>query len=332
MKQSLTAIISLIAGLVLGWTGYHFLQQKTVISPMGQVDTNLVEQLEFYRLDRLNQYQPQGSQISLGEILYQTETFTAYQIEFTTLNGKKVSGQYNLPHSAESEPVPIIIMLRGFVPRELYTTGLGTRPAANHFASNGFATLAPDFLGYGQSDPEDENGFIARFQRPVTVLDLLSGLDSLTNVDTDHIFLWGHSNGGQIALSVLEITQQNYPTTLWAPVTKGFPYNILYFTDEYEDQGKALRASLADLEELTQAEYYSIDQYLDQIQAPLQLHQGMRDDAVPFQWSQAFESILDEKTDLEINTWYYPEADHNLRPDWDTVVARDLEFFREHLP
>jgi len=35
---------------------------------------------------------------------------------------------------------------------------------------------------------------------------------------------------------------------LWNPVSKLFPYSILYYTDSFEDKGKALRASLAKLD------------------------------------------------------------------------------------
>ena len=35
---------------------------------------------------------------------------------------------------------------------------------------------------------------------------------------------------------------------LWAPVSKPFPYNILYYTDEAEDRGKWLRGEIAKFE------------------------------------------------------------------------------------
>jgi len=137
-------------------------------------------------------------------------------------------------------------------------------------------------------------------------------------------------NGGQVALSVLEITQQPYPTTLWAPVSKPFPYSILYYTDEFDDEGKALRHELAQFEKEYDVRRFSITDYLEQIKAPLQLHQGTADDAVPQAWSDELVERL-EALELEADYFIYPGADHNLVGSWDTVVARDLAFFGRHL-
>ena len=82
------------------------------------------------------------------------------------------------------------------------------------------------------------------------MLSILESLDSIKEWDEENIFFWGHSNGGQVALTILEITGKDYPTTLWAPVTKPFPYSILYYTDESEDKGKYIRRELSRFENL----------------------------------------------------------------------------------
>ncbi len=152
----------------------------------------------------------------------------------------------------------------------------------------------------------------------------------MPNANLEKIFIWGHSNGGQIALSMLEITGKSFPTTLWAPVSKPFPYSILYYTDEYDDRGRALRKVIAGFEQDYNVDNFSIDQYLDLINAPMQIHQGLNDDAVPFEWSN---ELIEKLNELEKDVTYYtyPSADHNLRPNWNTVIQRDLIFFQKHL-
>ena len=220
-------------------------------------------------------------------------------------------------------------MVRGYVDQEIYETGDGTRKAAARFAENGFITVAPDFLGYAQSDPEAQNIFESRFQTYTTVLSLLKSLDQIDKWDGKNIFIWGHSNGGQIALIVLEITTNKYPTTLWAPVSKPFPYSILYYTDEAEDKGKLIRRELAKFEELYDVELFSLDNYLDRIQAPLQIHQGTNDNAVPGGWSDGLVGKL-EKLEKDIIYYKYP-ANHNMVPAWNIVVNRDVSFFIKYL-
>ena len=49
----------------------------------------------------------------------------------------------------EKCPCPVIIQFRGYVERSIYQPGAGTKKTAEVFAKNGFISLAPDFLGYG---------------------------------------------------------------------------------------------------------------------------------------------------------------------------------------
>jgi dipeptidyl aminopeptidase/acylaminoacyl peptidase len=184
-------------------------------------------------------------------------------------------------------------------------------------------------LGYASSDPEAANIFESRFQTYVTAIALLNSVNQIDKFDKTNIAIWGHSNGGQIALTTLEITDRNIPTVLWAPVSKPFPYSILYYTDESDDRGKLIRHELSKFEDDYDVEKYSLTNYLEKITAPLEIHQGTADDAVPKEWTDSLVKNL-KNTDKEVGYFVYPGADHNLQPSWNTVVARNLEFFRKH--
>ena len=326
--------ISLVAN---GFLAAHLVTSSSLkpISPIANTQPTPKPLLEL-TFAKLASRIPKPSQINLVGIIDTNSNFTSHLFNYTTDN-KKVTGQINLPTDYLQKNLPVVVMIRGYVDPAIYRTGLGTSSAAAFFANNDFITVAPDFLGYGDSDNPDPDTFAARLQKPITVIDLIASLKQLHYVNQDQIFLWGHSNGGQIALSVLEITGQPYPTTLWAPVTKPFPYSILYYTDEYDDEGFALRRALANFEELYDPRDYSITNHLNLLKAPIQLHQGGTDDAIPVEWSQDFAAqiqTLSESTqsgDLAIQYHFYPQSDHNLRPDWDTVTQRDLEFFNQHL-
>lgn len=246
--------------------------------------------------------------------------------------GRRISGEINQPSG--SDPVGVIVMARGYVDKEIYKTGIGTHNAAVYFAEHGYMTYAPDFSGYGESDPEDSNALGARLSKPVEILDLIASLPQ-----DMPIYLWGHSNGGQIMLSVAEIIgDMSHPNwlqglqvrgvTLWAPVSKPFPYNILYYTDDATDSGKWLRGEVAEFEKDYDVYNYSVDRYLDWISIPVQIHQGSADEAVPKIWSDNLAKALKEN-EKEVNYYVYSGADHNMRGAWDTVVARDIEFFRK---
>ncbi len=223
-------------------------------------------------------------------------------------------------------------MIRGYVDKDKYATGVGTKDAAAVFARNDFITVAPDFLGYGASDPEPENELESRFLRPPAILQLLTSLPNLPQADSEKVFIWAHSNGGQIALSVSEISGRPIPAALWAPVSKPFPYSILYYTDEADDHGKYLRRAVADFESSYDSEEFSIINYFDWITAPVQIHQGTGDDSVPWQWSQQLTKELQNRN-LDVKLYQYPGANHNLQPasSWNAAVSRDLQFFTSRL-
>ena len=323
---------------VLGVGAYIvWFRPQSVISPISQL---LEKPLDKYTIERLSRRVFAGSQIVFDEPVATTSGYTVYQFYFLSEN-KRVTGLAHVPAGASAEnKKPVIVQFRGYVDREKYAAGEGTRRSAEVFAKNGFISLAPDFLGYGGSASPSADIFEERFETYTTGLNLLASIKTLPMADPDRIGVWGHSNGGQIALTVLEVSsgragsrsagQKPYPTTLWAPVSKPFPYSILYYTDDAKDHGKMLRRELAKFENDYDAEQYSLINYLDRIAAPLQIHQGTADDAVPKKWSDELVKVLKEKK-KDVDYFVYPGADHNMVGAWNTVVSRDIEFFQKHL-
>lgn len=307
-----------------------------IVNPVAKEKTIFEKPLAKYSFERLRIAKVSAGSITLGDVVKEDEKFTSYMFYFHD-GDKKVSGLLNLPR--EEETFPVIVMFRGFVEREQFTSGEGTRRTAEEFARNGFITLAPDFLGYGESDMPSEKSIEERFQTYTTALSIMSSVQTLNQViskndtitqkaDINKIGIWAHSNGGQIALSILAITGKPIPTVLWAPVSKPFPYNILYFTDEFDDEGKALRKVVADFERDYDVYNYSVTKYLSWINAPLQLNQGSADEAVPQRWSDQFDALLTEK-EIKHEYFIYPGENHNFNNgSWPLAVLRSIDFYR----
>lgn len=339
MKKVVTSLFIIISVITVAVFVYVYAgdQNQQLISPLSLTPVNVEKPLDKYSLPRLSVTKFEPQPITIETVIDETDTYTSHVFSFS-VDDKRVTGQLNLPNQLKPDEIaPTIIMLRGYIDPETYTTGDGTRNAAAYYASRGYSTIAPDFLGYGGSDDPDIDPIAARVKRPATVLQLLANLSQMPSVDTNNLFMWGHSNGGQIALTVLEsIGQSPYwsgktiPTTLWAPVSKPFPYSILYYTDEYSDRGKALRKVLAAFENEYDVDLYSIHAYYDSITSPIQIHQGSLDDAVPKEWSDELVNTLKD-AEQDVTYYTYPGADHNLRPSWETVVARDISFFNQQL-
>ncbi|MBI2405707.1 alpha/beta fold hydrolase [Candidatus Microgenomates bacterium] len=320
--------------LTVGASLWFWQKQPTpIISPAVPKPTPLAK----YSFEQLRTRSYEGSEIKLERVLEREDEFTSYVFSFTT-DSKRVTGQANLPAQAGlplrqrlgQAKSPVVVMLRGYADKEIYFTGLGTRKAAGEFAKAGFITLAPDFLGFGGSDSESADIIEARLEKPVTILNLLESIKTLPQADIGNVFLWGHSNGGQVALSVLEVGKNSIPTTLWAPVTRPFPQNVLDYIGELDDQGRMVMASISAFLANYNPAQFSVETYVQDITVPLQVHQGTGDQLVKVEWTNEFVEKI-RSLEKQVDYYTYKGDDHNLSRNWDTVVARDIEFFKKHL-
>ena len=279
---------------------------------------NKPKPLEKYTIENLSNTKFSPSEIKIDKNIFEFK-----------IDNKKVTGLINTPDG--EGPFPLIVLLRGYVDQSIYTTGTGTKRVGEYFSKNGYITLAPDFLGYGGSDIESSNIFEARFQTYITALTLLKSInkENFPNWDGKNIFIWAHSNGGQIALTALEITGKNYPTVLWAPVTENFPYSVLFYTNESEDHGKLIRKELAKFEQDYDVEKYSLTNYLDRINAPIEYHYGTNDDAIPTEWRDRFVGQM-KNLEKDFTNYNHPSADHNMNPLWSDVIEKTLSFFQKN--
>ena len=309
---------------------YLFTQKREILSPLGE--KILEKPLDKYTFEHLKRRSYQPSEIKIEKYLKDSAWIFSFQSD-----GKRVSGVINLPKNVSTTSAflknnSVVIMIHGSASQEEYYPGFGTQPVATVLAQNGYVTIAPDLLGYATSDQPSSDAFENRFETYTTVLNLMATVqvNCKLKISNCKLMLWGHSNGGQIALSVLEISGVSYPTALWAPVSKHFPYNILYYTDTYEDQGKWLRKVLANFEENYDVDKYDTALYLDWIKAPILLQQGSADPWVPQSWSDELYAQFKKYKSLKVEYKIYPGADHNLQPKWNQAVADLLSWYNKH--
>lgn len=309
--------------------------------------------LNQYSIPNLKEYPFESSKILVTQVVEEQETFTTYLFSYQTM-GKTMTGSANIPQECiEKTSCPVVVLVRGYATPEQYSPGFGTRNAAAVFANNGYITLAPDFFGFANSDPEPEDPWEARFIKPINVIELIhsikdnpnlqispsvasstdnSSAEDLTNTidltnfvtaNPSQINIWAHSNGGQITLSVMQVMEESIPATLWAPVTAPFPYSILFFTRTSADEGKEARAWLAMFERDYDVLDFTITQHLDKLTGPIQIHHGSRDPDALQAWSDSLIRKIElenerrekiEEVDLELEAGSQLEINSNQEP------------------
>ena len=330
-------LLGALIGIVLTVGGYYF--SRMVLSylaahpALSPISSMLERPLDKYTILRLSGRRFGGSEIILDEVTATTSAYTVYRFHYIS-DGSKVTGVAHIPNNASiTNKKPVIIQFRGFIDPSQYFPGDGTQHSAEVYAQNGFISLAPDFLGFGGSDKPSKDVFEERFQTYTTGLNLIASVGTLPMADASKIGIWGHSNGGHIALTVAEILNKPWPMVLWAPVSSSFPYSILYYSDEEDDHGKLLRKELATFENSYDVERYSVPNYLNRIIGPVQVHQGLADDAVPVGWSDALVATL-KRNGTSVSYFTYPGVNHDMNPavtGWNIVVSRDVTFFKKYL-
>lgn len=347
-----------------------FLSQSTneLISPWVENPLERTHPLNKYSITNLKNQQYKTDKITLTKLVEENENYSSFLFAYKTM-GKTMTGFANVPSICQSSACPVILLVRGYADKEQYSPGFGTRNAAKVFADNQYITLAPDFFGFANADPEPEDTWEARFIKPINIIELIKTIQAnptiysevIENIESDpdknpttqtvkiyaqiepnKIGIWAHSNGGQITLSVLQILSEPIPATLWAPVTAPFPYSLLFFTRTNEDEGKEARAWIAIFEKEYDVFDFSITKHIDSLTGPLQIHHGSKDKDALQEWSDSFTQMIEAenkkqvKVDssyqpIEFQYYIYPDADHNLLPshNWQLAIQRDLLFFKE---
>ena len=307
-----------------------------MVNPVGKEKPLVSHNLVKYDFDMLKKRGGIASNIGIGETIADVEKrrvgnglkpFRTSEIIFES-DGKKVSGMMNY-YPEKSSLSPVIIMIRGFADDPNYYSGYGTWRVADQLAKKGYATISLDFLGYGDSDKASEDGLEARFHKVVEVMDLMASVKALPWVDKNKIGIWAHSNGGQIALSVLEVTGAKYPTVLWAPMTNAFPQSLIDTSDEGEDRQKTVDYVNGFLKNYD-GRRYAFENYYSWINAPVEILQGTADVWCKVEWQQKVVDSL-QKLGKTAELKVFEGDDHNFSKDWNGAVGESLDFFKQNI-
>ena len=331
-RKILIGMVTIVMMVVGGWGGWWILNNKIKYNPLGSNKSIINLNLEKYDFDNLrNRGGVVGEWEMLGDPVdvnirrrgIKTKVDWVSKIFRFQSNGKWISGMVNFK---EGEKRPTVIMVRGYAETAGYYPGSGSWKMADELAKKGMATVSIDFLGYGQSDLESANSLEARFEKVMSLLDLLETVKQLDFVDPAKIGFWAHSNGGQIVLSVLEATGGKYSTVLWAPMTNAFPQSVLETADE-GDAGAPIRKLITDFEKNYDPRRYAFENYYHWIRSPVMIFQGTADVWCKVEWQQKVVAEL-TRAGNEAKLRVVEGDDHNFSKNWEVVAGETVDYYR----
>jgi dipeptidyl aminopeptidase/acylaminoacyl peptidase len=227
---------------------------------------------------------------------------------------------------------PVIIVNHGHIPQDSYSTLNSYKSVTSYYAANGFLVLKPDYRGHASSAKGNEQYSLERLSYPLDVLALLSLIPEIPEADPDNIFMYGHSMGGQITLTVLEVTDKIKAASLWAPVSVAFPESSLYFMRKHNTKlADELKTAYNELLGEENYSKFSPIAYTQYIKSPLIIQHGTTDESVPYSWTLDLLKVLD-KNNIPYTFYSYENENHNLgRRSFYTALKRDVDFFRSHM-
>ena len=283
---------------------------------------------EPYTIDFLRKRAYGGGNIEVLEKMEETDSFTRYRIRYPS-DGLKIYGFVNVPKGAG--PFPVIVGVHGFVDAATYQTLDYTTPALDSITQAGYIVFHPDLRGYPPSDNGDN---LFRVGMAIDVLNLISLIKSGSGpaevfgaAAPDEIGLWGHSMGGDVVLRVLTVSPDVKAAVLYASMSGDETRNAQLLSAVSPDP--AFQTELAAAPEVVRR--ISPLYYYNLITAPVQLHHGTADLAVPVAWAEETCAAL-TAADVRVECIYYPEEDHTFR---SRIIAQFgdavLAFYRTSL-
>ena len=337
VKNLLFIIPVIIVVMGVGIFGYRwYWLHKDFSVPLGQIGVTISNDLEQYDFDMLKirggkigtfELVGEAKEVDLRRKTIKTKVTWVSQVFRYQSEGKWISGMIN--YWPDGKQHPTVVMVRGYADKPGYYPGFGSWKMADELAKEKMNTVSLDFLGFAQSDPESTDGMEARFEKVPAVLDLLATVKTLSYVDPTKIGLWAHSNGGQIVLSVLEVSGEFYPTVLWAPMTDPFPQSLLDTNDSGE-AGEPIRQLVAAFQKNYDARRYAFENYYAWIKAPVKIFQGTNDEWCKVVWQQNVVEAL-QKVGAKAELQVVEGDDHNFSKNWEVVAKATSSYFRSRI-
>lgn len=284
-------------------------------------------------IDGLRARQQQGEFGSQGPIevvrvLEETPKFTRSLFAYRG-DGLRLTGMLNRPRG--DGPFPVVILVHGYYPLDVYQTGNGTRLAADYLADRGVMTLSPDLRSHAESDDAPN---LFRAGHVVDVLNLIPLAQQLPDAQPGKVGLWGHSNGGAIAAKTMVVSDQIAAALIYAPASMTIAEDYQFRVERAAARGAQIDPIEWPVGPEEGVELYqrlSPLPYLHYADLPVQIHWGTADETVPRKWPADLYNGL-QAAGKQVEWFEYPGQPHSLTGASNQLyLQRMAEFFRQNL-
>lgn len=281
-----------------------------------------------YTIEALRASPAEGSGFVIGREVAAGRGYKKFAISYRS-GTLTISGVMNVPTGAvPAGGFPVLILNHGLISPDIYFSGRGSKREQDFFARHGYATLHPDYRGLASSSPNASahHDFYVGYSEDVSNLVDALKTARLPYIDTNRIGMWGHSLGGGITARVMTLRHDIKAFVLFASISADAEDNFYELTPE---EINYLRATYGP----AGAEIYkkiSPLTYFNDVAAPVQIHHGTADAAVPVGFSEKIYATL-RQYGKEAEYYTYAGQQHEFIEDWPLAAERSLQFFDKYV-
>lgn len=290
--------------------------------------TQTLQPFEEYTIDYLRRRAYGGGRIEVLEKLSETDWFTSYSIRYPS-DQLMIYGFMNVPKG--NGPFPVIVSVHGYAPVGKYDPFNTSQDSADFLAQNQFIVVQPALRNHPPSDSGDN---LLRVGMTIDVMNLIALLKQkndlpveLGSANVEHLGLWGHSMGGEIALRIITISPAITATVLYAPLGGNSERNSRQLYDVVRDAEFQQDAQIP----LELSDRISPMYYYYRVTSAVQLNHGTADTTAPMSWADETCSFL-KAAGVTVECIYYKDAGHIFGKDTLGEFRQNmLKFYRKYL-
>jgi len=251
-----------------------------------------------------------------GEILHKREYPSPNpHVKLTEItywsDGVKVKGLMGEPIAADGHYDGIVYLRGG-----MQHIGM-VRPARiAQFASHGFVVFAPYYRGNRGGEGRDEFAGADR-QDAVFGVDVLKQHPKLNK---ERIHLYAFSRGGIMALWTAILRDDITSVSTWSGIS-----DVIFTYNEREDMRRMMKRVIGGTPNNMPEAYRERTALfrVNEIDAPILIIHGMKDENVSFEQAILLEDSLREH-DKQYETWYFPDYTHHFPASENARVVREM--------
>ena len=301
----------------------------TFSEPVVQEITTAPKGSEYF-IETIREHPTHGKNLVITGELPQSDGYRKFTIQYR-VGATTIGGIMNVPRAVPPpHGFPILILNHGLIASDIYFSGRGSAREQDYFTRHGYVTIHPDYRGLASSTPNTavHHDFYAGYTEDVSGLVDAVKESSFDFLDANRIGMWGHSMGGGIAERVMVARTDIRAFVLFAPIAANAEENFFELpTDEvswlrdtygYGDEGKKIFDQISPIN------------YFQYISAPVQIHHGTGDTAVPIAFSKETYAAL-EQAGKQAELYIYPNEPHEFIANWSLAAARALQFFDRYV-